>query len=96
MTPDESAAHNAALERDELFLWSHVPERHCAYVQGATVTTWLGTVLGTIVRSRRWDQRGFYGTRVRMRSIVVQATNGELYHGRYGAQLVRLRRYRTK
>lgn len=90
---------NKALEQRELAAWAKQPAAFTAYVteddngRKLTVTTWLGTVLGTVISSRTY--RGGFGGR--MRSIVVRGTNGRCYHGKYGydwRQCVNL--YRSK
>ncbi len=89
------AAHNAAVEREELDYWAQQPDRWQVYVTkhdvGSQVTTWQGVPLGIIVRASR------FATNM-SRNIValtIRGTNGAMYHGRYGAewsQLCRVRR----
>ena len=88
----DTAAHNAAVEAQELAIWGAKPDRHCAYVTGNKVATWLGTELGVVKRSTEFNT---FGGRNRVRCIMVRGTNGAMYYGRYGcqwSQLVRLRK----
>jgi hypothetical protein len=62
-------------------------------VKGDKVTTWLGTVIGTIYHSRTYTD----GLGHRMHAIRFRGTNGESYYGRYGcdwSQLVRVRKFK--
>src|SRR5262245_20050022 len=76
----ESEARNAAIEAQELGWWGNMPTRHLAYynIERSIVTTWRGTVLGTIT-SKRIYHHNFGG---RFIALTVQGTNGGTYHGR--------------
>lgn len=96
MTPEEAERHNAELEAQQLREWKAQPEHFAGYVSDDdTVTTWRGTVIGTI------ERRSKYSTNLsrNMVALTVRGTNGAKYHARYGAdwsQLVRLRKCRDK
>jgi hypothetical protein len=80
-----------AVEAAELKAWSKSPEQWAGYVQNEIITTWLGTMLGTIIASNTY--RNNFGARIR--SIRVRGTNGVTYYGRFGSdwsQHCRLRR----
>ena len=87
----DTAAHNAAVEAQELEIWKGRPDRHCAYVTGTKVAAWLGTELGQVIMSNVY--RNNIGARIR--SVRVRGNNGAEYYGRYSydwSQLVRLRK----
>ena len=93
IAPAESTARNTAIEAAELTTWAGRPDRVLAYYDGekGIVTTWPGTVLGTIVTSRIY-RHNFGG---RFISLAVRGTNGARYSGRASydwGQCVRLRR----
>jgi hypothetical protein len=72
-------ARNAEIEHMELARWDHQPARHLAYyTEHGTVTTWRGTVLGTIT-GRRIYRHNFGG---RFIVLSVLGTNGVRYYGR--------------
>jgi hypothetical protein len=91
---DDVNAHNKAVEANQLQIWVTAPEYQMAYVKAREVTTWLGTVLGTIIYTAP-VHNNFGG---RMASIRVKGTNGKEYWGRYSTdqQLIRLRLCRDK
>ena len=96
-TPDgrndslDVANHNAALEAQELAAWDAKPDRWQVYVEGNTVTTWTGKVLGTIIERSKCR----HNISRNMVAIRFRGTNGATYYGRYGAdwsQLCRVRK----
>ena len=76
----ENEARNRAREDAELAMWRLRPACQVAYYdeQAGTVSTWLDTVLGTILMSRIYRHRSGQ----RCISLRVRATNGAEYHGR--------------
>ena len=91
--PIDVAKHDEALEAQELAMWAQKPDRHCAYVTGTKVVTWLGTELGEVFWSS--VHRNNFGAKIT--AVRVRGSNGAIYHGRYGSawsQLVRLRKAR--
>jgi hypothetical protein len=94
-------AHNKALEAEELALWAMCPDRFLVYVIFAPelttgqrrVTTFLGTVLGTLLEHRRVAHN--MRTVRSMMHVRFRGTNGAIYYGRYNAdwsQVVRVRK----
>src|SRR5258706_12113498 len=81
--------HNKKLEADELLLWATQPEKFQGYIKGDTVTTWLGTVIGTITKHNIY--RNNLG---KITSITMRGTNGCIYYGRYGSDWSQLCRFR--
>jgi len=91
---DKDQDHNRAVEAEELERWKGQPEIALGYYrvprqagqlyrelfsgQGGTITTWLGTEIGTIVQYRVYPHN-FGG---RMIAIAVAGSNGVHYHGR--------------
>jgi hypothetical protein len=71
---------NMAIEQAELAAWALRPERQLAYYDDrkGIVTTWPGTIIGTIVSSNvyRHNMGG------RFISLRVKGTNGAEYAGR--------------
>jgi hypothetical protein len=47
-------------------------------IAGATVSTWLGTVIGTVIKAHVYPHN--FGSR--MVALTVRGTNGAIYHGR--------------
>lgn len=92
-TPAQAAgieARNKVIEQTELVKWAGKPARMLAYMTSSdrhvsaersdpqTVTTWMGSVLGTITSARVY-RHNFGG---RMVSIRVMGNNGATYYGR--------------
>ena len=101
----DTEAHNRKIEQQELAAWAAKPDPWQGYVamhakegvgmndRYGKVTTFLGTVIGTIYYSRTYTD----GLGHRMRAIRFRGTNGESYYGRYGhdwSQLVRVRKFK--
>lgn len=76
----ESDARNKAIEAAEFARWAERPDRMLAYYneKTRTVTTWLGSTLGTI-ESFSIYRHNFGG---RFIALSVIGTNGARYHGR--------------
>jgi hypothetical protein len=98
-TPDgvvdvpNTEAYNRDLEKQELEYWSAKPDRWQGYVVNDKITTFLGTVIGTVHYSRKYTD----GLGHRMHAIRFRGTNGESYYGRYGcdwAQFCRFRKFK--
>lgn len=98
-TPDglvnvaNTEAHNRDLEQKELAAWAAKPDRWQGYVAKDKVTTFLGTVIGTIYRSRKYTN----GFGHKIQAIRFHGTNGESYYGRYGcdrSELIRVRKFK--
>lgn len=100
-TPDgqreikDVAAHNAAIEAQQLATWKDKPETFAAYIVKAAdgselLQTWLGTHIGRVVSARS------YRTNLsrKMTAYTVRGNNGATYHCRMGenTQLARLRK----
>lgn len=91
MSEAETVDHNKAVEARELAHWATKPDRWQVYVKGETVTTWLGTKLGTVYRGHSFRTN----LSRNMRAITFVGTNGAHYYGRYGAdwsQLCRVKK----
>lgn len=79
----DMAAHNLAVEQEELAAWAARPDRMLLYYhlpQGLpkTVTSWHGVVLGHITEWKVY-RHNFGG---RFVSLKVRGTNGAEYYGR--------------
>ena len=84
-------AHNRMVEAAELAQWAQRPDRFGAYVTENRVTSWLGTEIGTVVRSSTF-RNNLAG---RTTCLTIRGNNGATYYGRYGAdwsQFIRLRK----
>ncbi len=93
ITPEENTGRNAVIERAELDHWKTQPDVMLAYydISKVKVTTWPGTMLGTITYSRVY-RHNFGGRFVALR---VHGNNGAEYYGRASydwGQCVRLRK----
>ncbi len=92
----DSDARNREIERTELEAFAAQPERVLAYydIGKGTVTTWLGTQIGTIITSHAY--RHNYGGQ--FVSLRVRGTNGATYYGRAsydGGNCINLRKVRS-
>lgn len=93
-SPETTDARNRALEVEELACWQTAPERFVAYYTTKTVSTWLGTIIGTVLSYTIYTSN-FGG---RLIAFRMRGTNGAEYWGRASyddGSIVRLRKCRT-
>src|SRR5688572_17450492 len=93
---DNVSDHNREVEERVLAEWRMRPAVFVAYFVDGKLQTWLGTVIGGVIRGHSYRN---HLTCSRMTYLRVRGTNGAEYYGTYGsdwAQAVKLRRVGSK